>query len=248
MIWMIGGTINATEICHSLVSAGWPILVSVTTGYGRHLSEQSGAEVLQGMLTMEDMTDLVASKGIKLILDTSHPFATEVSLNAMYVAKQAGVPYLRFERQNPKFERATYVADYPEAIAILGMTEGNILLTTGSKNIGQFTSLDVERLYARVLTSSDSVALCKKAGLKPTHIIGISGVCSVALNLALLREFNIKYLVTKESGTEGGLHEKMEAAQKAGVEVIIIKRPAIEYPEVYSDYNNLIKRIEEIYR
>jgi precorrin-6A/cobalt-precorrin-6A reductase len=247
MIWIIGGTINATEISNTLVSRGWPVLVSVTTAYGGQLSASAGAEVLQGMLQREDMADLITSKGIKLVVDASHPFATEVSSNAMQAAKQAAIPYLRFERQNPKFDAAIYANDYAEAVEYLNPTTGNILLTTGSKNIRQYLPLGLDRLYARVLSSSDSIAVCENAGMKPSHIIGISGVCSVALNVALLQEFGIKYMVTKESGTEGGFPQKMEAAIRTGTKVIILRRPAIAYPETFSEYELLWSRIKGIY-
>jgi precorrin-6A/cobalt-precorrin-6A reductase len=247
MIWIIGGTINATHICSSLVSAGFPVLISVTTDYGRQLSEVTGVEVIKGMLDDTQMCDLINTRGIKVAVDASHPFAAEVSKNAIKVAKQTNVTYIRFERQNTVYERAMYVSGYPEAVAHLGKTDGNILITTGSKNIHQFTPLGTDRLYARVLSSSESMLQCDKAGLKPSHIIGITGVCSVELNLSLLKEFNIRHIVTKDSGNEGGLREKIEAAQKAGVEVIIIKRPVIHYPNVFTDYNMLFNQIEKLY-
>lgn len=246
MIWIIGGTVNANDICRLLVSAGRAVLVSVTTDHGRQLSELAGAEVHQGVLNENEMAALIVSKGIQYVVDASHPFATEVSHNAMTAAQRLCVPYTRFERQNPVFEGVTYVKGYAEAVTALADTQGNILLTTGSKHIVQFVSLGCERLFARVLSCSASMAQCEAAGLKPAHIIGMSGVCSVDLNSALLKQFSIQFLVTKESGDEGGLREKVEAARINGVQVVIIQRPAIHYPEVYSDYQQLVLRLTEI--
>ena len=48
------------------------------------------------------------------------------------------------------------------------------------------------------------------------------------LNLALLRQFHISYLVTKESGREGGFDEKLAAAKEAGCLLIVIERPKEE--------------------
>lgn len=246
MIWVVGGTSNATEICERLVVAGLSVVVSVTTDFGRQLSEFSGIEVVQGKLTREEMEHLILTRGVRLVVDASHPFAAEVSSNAMQVAQATAVPYLRFERANTRFENATYVDSYEEAVAYLADKHGNILLTTGSKFVAKFVPLGVERLFARVLSTSDSVALCEQAGLKPVNVIAMCGVGSVALNLALLNEFDIRFLVTKESGAEGGLQEKIEAANQVNAEVIIIQRPAINYPEVYSDYDLLMDRIKTI--
>jgi precorrin-6A/cobalt-precorrin-6A reductase len=246
MIWVIGGTSNASEICERLAVAGLSVVVSVTTDFGRQLSEFSGIEVVQGKLSLQGMEQLIQNYRVRLVVDASHPFATEVSTNAMLAAKTTGVPYLRFERANTRFANATYVDSYEEAVAYLADKQGNILLTTGSKFVAKFIPLGVERLYARVLSTSDSVALCEQAGLKPVNIIAMCGVGSVALNMALLNEFDIRFLVTKESGTEGGLQEKIEAAKLVNAEVIIIQRPTINYPEVYSDYDLLMARIKTI--
>jgi precorrin-6A/cobalt-precorrin-6A reductase len=244
MIWVVGGTSNATEICERLVVADLSVVVSVTTDYGRQLSEFQGIEVVQGKLSREEMEHLIQTRGVRLVVDASHPFATEVSTNVVQAAKNTGVTYLRFERANTRFENATYVHDYEQAVAYLSDKQGNILLTTGSKFVAKFIPLGAERLFARVLSTSNSVALCEQAGLKPVNVIAMCGVGSVALNMALLNEFDIRFLVTKESGVEGGLQEKIEAANQMNAEVIIIQRPVINYPEVYSDYDLLMDRIK----
>ncbi len=245
-VWLIGGTSNATEICERLIATGVSVIVTVTTDYGRQLSELPGIQVIKSMLSIQDMEQLILGNNIDLIVDASHPFAVEVSASAMEAAKNTIVPYLRFERANTRFANANYVNSYEEAVAYLTDKQGNILLTTGSKFVAKFIPLGVERLFARVLSTSDSVALCEQAGLKPVNVIAMCGVGSVALNLALLNEFDIRFLITKESGAEGGLHEKLEAANQAGAEVIIIQRPTINYPEVYSDYDLLMDRIKTI--
>ena len=246
MIWVVGGTSNAKEICEHLASEAHRVLVSVTTDYGRQLSEFPGIEVVQGKLSREEMEHLIQTRGVRLVVDASHPFAAEVSTNAMLASKNTAVPYLRFERANTRFANATYVNGYEQAVAYLAEKPGNILLTTGSKFVAKFIPLGAERLFARVLSTSDSVALCEQAGLKPVNVIAMCGVGSVALNMALLKEFDIQFLVTKESGVEGGLQEKIEAAKQVNTEVIIIQRPAINYPEVYSDYDLLMDRIKTI--
>lgn len=245
-VWLIGGTSNATEICERLIATGVSVIVTVTTDYGRQLSELPGIQVIKSMLSIQDMEQLILGNNIDLIVDASHPFAVEVSASAMEAAKNTIVPYLRFERANTRFANANYVNSYEEAVAYLTDKQGNILLTTGSKFVAKFIPLGVERLFARVLSTSDSVALCEQAGLKPVNVIAMCGVGSVALNLALLNEFDIRFLITKESGAEGGLQEKIEAANQVNAEVIIIQRPTINYPEVYSDYDLLMDRIKTI--
>ena len=115
--------------------------------------------------------------------------------------------------------------------------EGNILLTTGSKELGIFASkLDKKRLFVRVIPTESSIEKCRSEGIEESHIIALKGPFSEETNIEHIRKYNIKYLVTKESGAGSGFSEKMSAAydavyaikaaaEKEGVEVFIIRRP-----------------------
>ena len=105
---------------------------------------------------------------------------------------------------------------------------GNILLTTGSKELSAFSEIERERLYVRVLPTGESIAACEKNGIPHRNIIALWGPFLKELNLALLRQFHISYLVTKESGREGGFDEKLAAAKEAGCLLIVIERPKEE--------------------
>lgn len=48
------------------------------------------------------------------------------------------------------------------------------------------------------------------------------------MNVAMLQSFHAEWMVTKESGRNGGFEEKIEAAKKAGVRVVLIGRPKEE--------------------
>ena len=45
------------------------------------------------------------------------------------------------------------------------------------------------------------------------------------MNTAMLRQFDASWMVTKESGKEGGFDEKLEAAKEAGAKVVLVRRP-----------------------
>lgn len=243
MIWVIGGTSNATEICTILSKNDKKFIVSVTTEFGLDIAKKLNCEVIKEKLSDEKMRELINTYSIKLIVDASHPFATEVSETAMSVAKNCLVDYIRFERTKAVFENAKYVQSYEEVVHYLTDKLGNILITTGSKFCHYYTKLDVSRLFVRVLGTPESVKQCSDAGYLNSQIITMTGVPTYAENLELMQTKNIKYLVTKDSGMEGGLAEKIEAANHIGAEVLIIARPTINYPELYSDYDQLVNRI-----
>ena len=112
-----------------------------------------------------------------------------------------------------------------DASAYLLGTKGNIFLTTGSKELGDFADLPRERLYVRVLPTRDSIAACEAAGIPHRNIIAMFGPFSQRMNEAMLEQYHISYLVTKEAGRNGGFEEKLQAAKRCGVKAIVIRRP-----------------------
>lgn len=124
----------------------------------------------------------------------------------------------------------TRVGNSAEAVSYLRLTQGPVLVTTGSKELDVFCTLPefAERLYVRVLPMPDVVGRCYDLGLRGAHVIAMQGPFSYELNLALLRHYGCRYLVTKNTGKVGGMEEKIAAALDANVEVVLIERPVVE--------------------
>ena len=103
---------------------------------------------------------------------------------------------------------------------------GNVLLATGAKELAAFAPLSPERLFPRVLPTREGIAACETAGVPHRNIIAMQGPFSYALNCALMKQFSIRYLVTKDGGAVGGFAEKAQAAQDTGAQLIVVRRPA----------------------
>lgn len=113
-----------------------------------------------------------------------------------------------------------------ECVNALTSTKGNILLTTGSKELSDLRDIsDKSRIYVRVIPSIESLTLCENSGIRRDHIIAMHGPFTKELNKAIIRQYDIKHLVTKQSGTKGGYYEKIDAATEEGVIVYAIKKP-----------------------
>ena len=76
-----------------------------------------------------------------------------------------------------------------------------------------------------MLPSVESVDMCRTLGYEGRHIIAMQGPFSMEMNLAGLREFKCRFLVTKDGGKTGGMEEKLEASRAAGVRTLLIDRP-----------------------
>ena len=76
-----------------------------------------------------------------------------------------------------------------------------------------------------MLPFASSLDACEASGIPRKNIIAMQGPFIKAINIALMEQFGINYMVTKDSGKEGGFDDKMEAAKEAGATLIVIKRP-----------------------
>ena len=99
-------------------------------------------------------------------------------------------------------------------------------MATGAKELAAFAGLDAERLYPRVLPTHEGLAACEAAGVPHGNIIALQGPFTRELNEALMRRFDIGYLVTKDGGAPGGFGEKAQAARNVGARLVVIRRPA----------------------
>jgi precorrin-6A/cobalt-precorrin-6A reductase len=60
----------------------------------------------------------------------------------------------------------------------------------------------------------------------------------------LIKDFKIKDMVTKNSGKEGGLGEKINAAEETGVKIIILDKPKVDYPNKYENIEKIIEKVK----
>ena len=156
-----------------------------------------------------------------LCVDATHPYAVDATRNIRTACRTAGVEYHRLlPAGSMVLQSAAHVADF------LAQTQGNVLLATGAKELPAFAQLAPERLYPRVLPTLDGIAACEAAHIPHKNILALQGPFSYALNRALLEQFSIRFLVTKDGGAAGGFAEKAQAAADTGVQLIVIRRPA----------------------
>ena len=101
-----------------------------------------------------------------------------------------------------------------------------------------------ERLYPRVLPTLESIAACEAANIPHRNIIAMQGPFSFALNQAMMEQFHIRWLVTKDGGAAGGFDEKAAAASAAGAQLVVIRRP----PEQGETASEVLKRCKEMIR
>ena len=240
---IFGGTTEGRELARLLTDRGALVTVSVATELGEEMLRDISAEeepghfrTLVGRLNVEEMQGII--REFDICYDATHPYAVEVTANLREACRKTGTKYIRVIRKEAesseldqgqegvrKSDSVIVTQSAADASAYLLGTKGNIFLTTGSKELGDFADLPRERLYVRVLPTRDSIAACEAAGIPHRNIIAMFGPFSQRMNEAMLEQYRISYLVTKEAGRNGGFEEKMQAAKRCGVKAIVIRRP-----------------------
>ena len=246
MIWVIGGTKDSRDFLEKLVAYRNDIVVTTATEYGGKLLENLDVQVVCKKLTLDNMVDFVSQYGVDMVVDLSHPYATEVSSNAIKVCKDKSIEYFRFEREEIYFlpQKYSEFITIDKLVAYSKTLDGNVLVTLGSNNIGHFAELEnLDRFYFRILPKWDMVKKCEDYGILPKNIIAMQGPFSKGMNVEMIKQYDIKYMITKKAGATGGEKEKIEAADEMGIEVIYLTRPEVDYPNLYSDLDMLCKAV-----
>ena len=226
-ILLFGGTGEGRELAEWMLSQGLDATVCVATEYGQTLLPD-GAQVHVGRLDVGAMETLMAG-GYTLVIDATHPYAVEVTKNIRAAAQAAGLPCLRLLRQSDREDGCQKAADMAAAADLLEGLPGKVLLTTGSKELDAFARPGLrERCCPRVLPMADSLERCLALGFPPKNIICMQGPFTKEMNLATLRQFHVRTLVTKDTGGYGGFRAKADAAREAGCDLVVVERPQTE--------------------
>lgn len=241
-VLLFAGTEEGRRIAAFLASHGLYAQVCVATEYGERLLREmlpengKGLEIVSGRLDEEQIKELLQRDCDTMVIDATHPYARAVTQNCTEACLKCGIPYYRVVRQS--YDESMkgmdgdihIVESVEEAVAMLQDTGGNILVTTGSKEMEGFLALTNhrERVYYRVLSTVSVLEKCRDLGIEGRHVFAMQGPFGEELNYAMLKEIRASYLVTKESGKSGGFEEKIAAANRAGVTTIVIGRPEKE--------------------
>jgi precorrin-6A/cobalt-precorrin-6A reductase len=164
------------------------------------------------------------------VVDATHPFAVQISRNAVVACRKVGLPIAGFTRPPWKQRRDdlwTIVADIAEAVRALGDRPRRVFLTIGGVQLAEFGRASQHRFLVRTIDPPESA-------LTFHRLILARGPFSVEDEIALMRNERIDTLVTKNSGGSA-TEAKIKAARALGIEVVIVDRPA---PEEYAAFHS----------
>lgn len=253
MIGFILGTSEGKKILKMMNRHTDKIVVSTATEYGGELlKEYKVAHLNTKPLDKDGLIDLIKNFNITVLVDASHPYATEVSKNAMQSAKDSKIAYIRYEREgvlsSSDYKNIIKIQGYNELKEVLEEIDGNILNTTGSRNIGNILKLNCRnRIIHRILPSSKILQEVLDLGVDVQDVIAIKGPVGYELNKGFIDQYNAKAIITKDSGTVGGTLEKLKSAIDRDIKLIVIDKPKMNYGDTFYNETELVEHLIKKY-
>lgn len=225
MILLLGGTTEAKQVAGYLDGAGTDYIYSTRTevrfdGRGKYRS---------GSLNAAALNKFCALNAITLIINACHPFARE--LHATVAAIADLIPVIRFEREfagritNPQVH---YINDYDEALLkIKDLDYRSMLALTGVQSIPLLRNFwQIFPCWFRILERKYSSDLAASYNFPPDQLLfGLPQ--EKEQEVELFGSLNPEIILTKESGLNGRLDAKIEAAMICHIPIFIIKKPEL---------------------
>ena len=189
-IVVFSGTTEGRDFSRAAAALDIAVTVSVATDLGAEEQGQApGITVHSGRLLPGAMAELL--QGAALCVDATHPYAVEATKNIRAAANAAGVEYHRLLRAASTLPAGSVVlGSAAQAAQYLAATQGNVLLTTGAKELAAFAGLDAARHQCNLHNSS--LHRCKISSAVSPHSSGRRSTTSVAPLWAAAWAFSAK--------------------------------------------------------
>jgi precorrin-6x reductase len=248
-IWVFSGTADGNALASRITESGVRVVVSTASAYGRELAiaKLPGIPVRSGRIGVNARRLELRDFRARAIVDATHPFATEISLQLIDLAQELQVPYLRYERKVVECSRTAIFCETMEQAAAKAIGLGNrIFLATGSKDLKIFLGqpeASEREWFVRIAPEPESLESALSLGISRARIFAMQGPCSRELNETLWKDWQIDCVVTKESGEAGGFGAKADAAHSLGIPLIVVNRPHLNYPDVADDFDSIVDRL-----
>lgn len=225
MILIFGGTTEGKAAVETLDGAGQPYYYS-TRGSSQLVECKHGTRI-SGVMDEQQMIEFCREHGIHLLVDAAHPFAEQLHCNIAEAARILNVPVIRHERiyplRNPDF---IWCDGYGEAISWMEKHSiRNLLALSGVQTIPKLQAYWMRYpCWFRVLNRTESTELALRYGFPETRLVYFEEKTDEE---ALFTRLQPDAILTKESGESGYFEEKVAAACKLNIPVIVIKRPVL---------------------
>ncbi|SFV09901.1 precorrin-6A reductase [Bradyrhizobium arachidis] len=219
---ILGGTADASLLAATIARAQIDAVYSYG-GRTRAPADQPLPTRIGGFGGVSGLADYIRDEGITHMIDATHPFAAEMSRNAVAACAETGTPLIALERMpwdRTQGDNWIEVADVNAAVAALPDTPANVFLAIGRQHIAPFASKP-QHAYTLRFVDPPEAPLPFAA-----DVIVSRGPFTLEGELEMLRARGIAWIVARNSGGDGA-RAKIDAARGLGLPVIMISRPRL---------------------
>lgn len=231
---IFAGTTEGRELSELAKELNIDTVCCVATDYGEELMQAGGSlRVHAGKLGPAEMAALIREEDPLLVLNATHPYADVATDSIDLACKEAGARCRRVLREKQPHTGCVEFKTLSDMAEYLNTHQGGVFSSLGAKEAAMLADIEgaEERLWLRILPSEEGLRSCIAAGVPAKHIICMQGPFSEELNAAMFKVSGAKYLLTKDTGRTGGFSDKVNAAQKCGMTVLLLMRPQADTGE-----------------
>ncbi len=221
-VLVLGGTTEASALAKLLAGdARFNATLSLAGRTSNPKAQPLGTRI-GGFGGVEGLIHWLRDEKADAVIDATHPYAAQMSANAVAACAQTGVPLGSIVR--PPWRRLEddswrVVPTAEAAAAALGKTPLRVFLSLGRQDLHAFASAPQHRYIAR------TIEIPEQAALPPNlKILQARGPFDRDSEAKLLSDEEIDVIVSKNSGGTA-TYAKIDAARELDLPVIMIARP-----------------------
>lgn len=220
---ILAGTTEATAFANAAAEAGLAGTVSFA-GRVERPKRQPLPQRIGGFGGVAGLVAYLRAEKITHVIDATHPFAAQMSRNAVAACAEADVPLVALTRAPWAAQTGdnwTHVPDIAGAVAALDQPAKRIMLAVGRMHLAEFAP-NPQHFYLLRLVDPP-----KAPPPFPDHHVLVSrGPFTDADDRALMQDHRIDLVVSKNAGGTGA-YAKIAAARSLGLPVVMIDRPSL---------------------
>ncbi|NQZ23031.1 MAG: precorrin-6A/cobalt-precorrin-6A reductase [Colwellia sp.] len=257
---ILGGTADARHLATAAIADNIPVIYSIA-GLVR-VPKLACRLVVGGFSQFGGLENYIAQQNVSAILDVTHPYAEVISTKAALAAKATSIPYWRFHRpawQAPQGETWHEFNNLPQLVSQLALYPVVLF------SIGQLPEVLITQLKKQIATTSLMSKQNEQQPLVQRQIVRTAAEAKFSLlpsmqwlkaigpfvlqdELKLMEKYNIKALVTKNSGGES-TKAKLQAAQQLAIPIFMQSRPELPAADkLFTEQSSCLQFIRQQYK
>jgi len=223
-VLILGGTGDAAKLAAIASQLDGVEVISSLAGRTQQPTAPIGSVRVGGFGGEAGLVAYLQEYQVSYLIDATHPFAAQISWNAVAAATKASIPHLMLVR--PAWQKESgdcwlEVDRLEAAVTLLENQTGRIFLTIGRQQLAPFARLQHLWFLMRSIDPPDA-----SLPIPQGEMLYDRGPFILEQERKLLTDYNINLIVSKNSGGNA-TYAKVIAAREMGISIVMVNRPAM---------------------